>query len=124
MNITIIGSSQLRNKMEVHKKELEAHKHYVKLPAFDDNPNLDSIGICEYNIKAIEWADEVHIFWDNRSVGTIFDFGMTFALRKPVRIIYLENKTLDKVMLQWELRTHGELNDKYMGHNYYWAFMC
>ena len=108
MNITIIGSSQFRDKMEEHRKKLEAQKHHVKIPAFDDHPELDGLGVCKHNRALIEWADEVHIIWDRRSIGTIFDFGMAFALRKPVRIIYLEPKTFENVMVKWEIETHKD----------------
>ena len=45
-----------------------------------------------------EKADEVHVIWDGRSVGTVFDFGMAFALRKPIKIVYIEPKTITGVM--------------------------
>lgn len=104
MKITIIGSSQYKSKILDHKKILESQGHEVKIPAYDDHPELDSLGVCEYNRKLIEWADEIHIFWDQRSMGTIFDFGMAFALRKPVKVIYLETKTFANVMLKYSHR--------------------
>ena len=106
MNIAIIGSTQFRDKMEKHKKVLEAQKHSVRLPAFDNHPLFNELDVCEFNRLIIEWADEIHIIWDRRSVGTIFDFGMAFALRKPIKIIYLEPKTIEGVMAKWEAETH------------------
>ena len=81
-----------------HKKELEKMGVTVFLPAFDSRPDLDSLGICEHNKALIEKADAVHIFWDQRSMGTVFDFGMCFALGIPVKLIYMETKTFKKVM--------------------------
>lgn len=98
MKITLIGSTQYKQKFLDHKAKLEAQDHEVIIPAFDDHKELDELGVCEFNRKAIEWADEVHLIWDRRSTGTIFDFGMTFALRKPLKIIYLEPKTFEGVM--------------------------
>lgn len=101
--VTIIGSSQYRDKFFEHKTTLESSGDYeVTIPAFDDHKDLDELGVCEFNRAAIEWADEVHIIWDQRSVGTIFDFGMAFALRKPVHIIYMESKTFRGVMEKYE----------------------
>ena len=102
MNITLIGSSQYQQKFYQHQKQLEALGHTVKIPAFDSNPDLDELGVCDYNRRLIKWADEVHIIWDQRSMGTVFDFGMCFALRKPVIVVYLEPKTLGGVMLKYE----------------------
>lgn len=103
MKITIIGSTQYREKMYDHKTKLIAEGHEVRLPVFDDDPMLDELGICEQNRISIEWADRVDIFWDQRSMGTIFDFGIAFGLRKKIKIIYLEPKTFADVMRKYEI---------------------
>lgn len=102
MKIAIIGSTQYKNKFIDHKSFLEDVGHEVKIPAFDDHESLDELGICKYNLNIIKWADEVHLIWDRRSSGTIFDFGMVFALSKPFKIIYLEPKTLEGLMKKYE----------------------
>lgn len=104
MKITLIGSTQYIGKFMLYKQKLELEGHNVKIPAFDMEPNLDAYGVCEYNRKLIEWADEVHTIWDNRSTGTIFDFGMVFAMRKPFKIAYMETKTFQSLMEVYEKR--------------------
>ena len=102
MKVVIIGSTQYVEKIKEHKKKLERKGDTVRIPAFDDHKELDELGVCKYNRKLIKWADEVHVIWDRRSMGTIFDFGMAFALEKPIRIIYLEPKTFEGVMKKYE----------------------
>jgi len=102
MIITIIGSSCYREMMEEHKKLLENDGHTVFLPAFDSYPELDELGVCTYNRNIIEKADVVHLFWDQRTTGTVFDFGMVFALRKRFVIQYMQEKTLRGVMEKYE----------------------
>ena len=102
MKVVIIGSIQYVEKIKEHKKKLERKGGIVRIPAFDDHKELDELGVCKYNRELIKWADEVHIIWDRRSMGTIFDFGMAFALEKPIRIIYLEPKTFEGVMKKYE----------------------
>lgn len=101
MKITIIGSTQYRQRFENLKHMLEHEGHEVRTPAFDDNPEFDELAICEYNRTAIEWADEIRLIWDRRSTGTIFDFGMCFMARKPFKIEYLEPKTFENVMRKY-----------------------
>ena len=101
MIITIIGSTGLRDKMFHHKCELEAEGHTVSMPVFDDFKG-DGLALCEHNRALIKHADEVHLFWDQRSTGTLFDYGMAFALRKPVKIIYMEEKTFRGIMEAYE----------------------
>jgi nucleoside 2-deoxyribosyltransferase len=100
MKIAIIGSTGYQEMMEKHGIKLT--NDLVGYPVFDDEPRLNELGICAHNRELIEWADEVHIFWDNRSSGTVFDFGMCFALRKPIKIIYLNPKTFENAMRQYE----------------------
>ncbi|RLA87444.1 MAG: hypothetical protein DRG40_00395 [Deltaproteobacteria bacterium] len=102
MKITVIGSTQYRDKIKSYVRELAQRGNVVRVPAFDDHPEWDELRICEYNRRLIEWAEEVHIFWDQRSMGTVFDFGMAFALRKPVKVVYLEPKTFAGVMKKYE----------------------
>lgn len=102
MKITIIGSTQYKDKILKHKSDMVSLGNEVMIPAFDDMLNLDELGVCEYNRKLIEWCDEVHVIWDQRSIGTIFDFGMTFAMQKPIKIIYIEPKTFRGVFEKYE----------------------
>lgn len=101
MKIVIIGSTQYADKFLILKKRLEASGHEVNLPALDDHPGLDDLGVCEYNRRLIEWADEVRVIWDARSFGTWGDFMMAFALRKKVVIEYIEPKTMAGVMRKY-----------------------
>jgi nucleoside 2-deoxyribosyltransferase len=101
MKIVLIGSTQYRQKFKKLEIELRQAGHEVFSPAFDDHPELDDLGVCEHNRSLIEWADKVIMIWDRRSTGTIFDFGMVFALRKPFEIAYLEPKTFENVMQKY-----------------------
>lgn len=107
MKIAIIGSTQYKDKFVSLKSMLESHGHDVCIPAFDDNPGFDELEVCEYNRSIIEWADKVMMIWDQRSIGTVFDFGMTFALRKPFEVHYIEQKTLRGVMEKYAECTSG-----------------
>lgn len=101
MKITIIGSTQYKQKFLDLKERLEKEGNEVCIPAFDDHPELDELGVCLFNREKIEWADRIHLIWDRRSTGTIFDFGMCFMARKPLVIEYLEPKTLENLMRKY-----------------------
>ena len=102
MKIVIIGSTQYEERIITWAEMERARGNEVKVPSFDDIEEFDELGICKYNRKLIKWADEVHIIWDQRSTGTIFDFGMCFALEKPIKLVYLEQKTFTGVMKKYE----------------------
>ncbi|MDO8574742.1 MAG: hypothetical protein Q7R61_00450 [bacterium] len=61
---------------------LEAKDYDVYWPA-RDNPfqktDKNGADICGYNREKMFWADEVHIWYDKNSVGSIFDIGMFVA---------------------------------------------
>ncbi len=100
--ITIIGSTGLLSKMKRHRELLRADGHTVFIPAFDDHENFNELELCEFNRQLIELSDEVHIIWDGRSIGTIFDFGVAFGMRKPVKIIFIEPKSIVGLMKLYE----------------------
>lgn len=107
--VMIIGSSQLVDKMKRHKEGLEKNGFEVRLPILDYtikdnsfNGEYTDYEISWINRDNIKWADFVHILWDRRSIGTIFDFGMAFALGKNIRIIYLSDKTFEGIMKKYE----------------------
>lgn len=102
MKVLIIGSTQYRERMEEHVEVLRVQGTDVLIPAFDDHEEFDELGVCKYNRGLMEQADEVHIVWDQRSFGTIFDLGMAFALRKKIKVVFLEPKTFAGVMRKWE----------------------
>lgn len=102
MKLLVIGSTQYSDKFQEVRRKLESQGHMVKLPAFDDRPDLTELGICQHNRDLILWADRVHLIWDNRSLGTVFDMGMVFMARKPLVIEYLEPKTFARVFQQYE----------------------
>lgn len=97
-------------RMTQYIDHLEAAGDRVYYPA-RDNPyeNTDSVGlmICNTNTQAIKEADEVHIFWDESSHGSLFDLGAAFALKKKLRIVNLDDvertdhKSFANVILGW-----------------------
>ena len=107
--IAIIGSTGLLSKMREHKLMLMEYENpcQVKLPTLDKDVPGSDLELLNRNRAMIEWADEVHIIYDGRSIGTVFDFGMAFALRKPVKIIFMEKKSIKDQMQQYAMLTTG-----------------
>lgn len=101
-NVAIIGSTQYQSKMVSHKVDLDLEGCEVRMPTFDSEPSLNELEVSERNLAMIEWADEVHLIWDQRSNGSIMDFGMVVALRKRLKIIYMEQKTIPGIMRRYE----------------------
>jgi len=101
MKVTIIGSTQYKDKFLDLKERLEKEGDEVRIPAFDDHEELDDLGVCLFNRDVIRWADKIYLIWDRRSTGTIFDFGMCFMAEKPLVIEYLEPKTFEGVMKKY-----------------------
>jgi len=87
--------------MRAHALDMKDEGHDVRIPKFDDY-NLDELQICRRNVEDIKWADEVHVFWDQRSIGTVFDFGAAFALDKKIKLVFINQKTFLNVMRWYE----------------------
>ena len=91
--------------MEEFAATARANGHIVELPALDQMRGFDELDILDYNRERMEQADIVAVLWDQRSVGTLFDFGMAFAMRKPLVLIYMEPKTFPNALRAYELLT-------------------
>jgi nucleoside 2-deoxyribosyltransferase len=95
--------------MQTYLDEAAKEGHKVYYPATDTNQD-DPVGyrICTDNKNAIIQADEVVIFWDKTSQGSLFDLGMAFALNKPLTIINLdsvektEGKSFSNMICEWQ----------------------
>ena len=101
MKIYIIGSTALRSKIQQHAAKLLSEGHEPLIPCFDSDKST-VLDILTCNRELIELADEVHLIYDGRSYGSIFDFGMCFALRKPLKIIYISPKSIVDGMREYE----------------------
>lgn len=77
--------------------QLEAEGYKVHWP-FRDTDQSDPTGlrICQDNLAAIKAADTVHVIWDGKSQGCLFDLGMAFALGKFVIPVILPARSEDK----------------------------
>ena len=87
--------------------ELESKSYDVYFPSRDTN-QIDPTGglrICFDNLNAIKSADIIHIIWDGKSQGGLFDLGMAFALGKNIIPISIpepsEGKSFQNMMLSW-----------------------
>ena len=69
----------------------------VYWPARDTN-QIDKTGltICQDNLKAMKEADMVHVIWNGKSQGSLFDLGMAFSLGKDIVPLELPSPTSGK----------------------------
>lgn len=86
--------------------QLEADGYEVHWPHRDTDQN-DEVGlrICRDNMAAIAAADVVHVIWDGKSQGCLFDLGIAFALNKPIVTLSLPppsaGKSFQNMMRVW-----------------------
>lgn len=85
--------------IERYVLDLEKAGHGVHWPLIDTDQK-DPIGlrICQDNLRAIIEADEVHVWWNEKSQGSLFDLGMAFALGKKIVLVNSDSvqKTQEK----------------------------
>lgn len=87
-------------------KKLEDDGFTVHWPHRDtDQEDETGYRICCQNRDAIESADVIHLLWDGKSKGVLFDLGMAFAMGK--KIIPLEmppqtsHKSFQNMVSEW-----------------------
>lgn len=86
--------------------KLEAEGFKVHWPPRDTNQD-DPTGlrICRDNTAAIASSDVVHVVWDGKSQGCLFDLGVAFAFGKKLIPVDLpeptEGKSFQNMMRAW-----------------------
>lgn len=86
--------------------DLESQGWAVHWPPRDtDQQDGTGVRICTDNLAAIRSADCVHVVWDGKSQGCLFDLGMAFALGKSVIPLSLpeqtEGKSFQNMVWDW-----------------------
>lgn len=100
-------SDEEKELIDKYVEKLENEGYKVHLPYRDTDQN-DKIGlrILKDNTKALQKADEIHIWYNKNSRGSIFDFGEAFILGKPIIIANpeavkpTEEKSFENVLLE------------------------
>jgi len=78
-------------------EQLEKEGFDVHWPPRDTDQDDDTgLRICKDNLSAIKNAGTVHLVWDGKSQGCLFDLGMAFALGKVVVPLSLPERTTGK----------------------------
>ena len=75
-------NEKLKLKLDYYVKKLEDEGHIVHYPPRDVDQTDDNCGlnICIAHSKFMKEAEEVHIWWDETSRGSLFDMGMAFIM--------------------------------------------
>jgi len=102
-------SNEWRSGLYKFVEKLERRGNIVYFPIRDTNQE-DETGyrICLQNMLALKNADIAYVAWDGKSQGVLFDLGMAFAFRKPIKIIdgYFppptEGKSFQSMIHMWE----------------------
>ena len=88
-------SEETTRQIAAYVSGLESQGHRVHWPPRDTDQN-DPIGvkICRANGGAMARADEVHVWYDKSSQGSVFDLGMFFMMSEiygPSRKLVIAN---------------------------------
>ncbi len=77
------------------------HLHTVQTDLFG------GYAICKQNAEAIASSEEIDIYYDQSSIGSIFDLGVAYALHKPLRllnseeIVFNDSDLIDSTIKEW-----------------------
>lgn len=119
--------SPVRNATEEQRQEIEKYKNLCEQEKYKihtqhvDTIQTDILGgytICHQNANALATSSAVHIYYDQKSSGSMFDLGVVKALYKPLiiinkdKIIFDRNDFGDNTVLDFNLDEFGNYNDQ------------
>jgi len=88
--VYIAHSLVLSDKVEHYVKFIESIGYTTYFPQRDTNQKGSILDILTANLQGIIWCDEVHVIWNGKSYGTIFDLGNAYALKKRIKVIHVD----------------------------------
>ena len=77
------------------------HLHTVQTDLFG------GYAICKQNAEAVATSEEIDIYYDQSSTGSVFDLGVAYALHKPLQllnkeeIVFNELDIIDEMIKTW-----------------------
>jgi nucleoside 2-deoxyribosyltransferase len=75
---------------------LEIRKEYNLYIPYEQKQDCSEIEICERYKKAVNEAEMIFVWWNPLSEGSVFDFGMSYAMGKPIKVINTIKRTEHK----------------------------
>ena len=63
--------------------------------------------ICKQNAEAVASSQEIDIYYDQSSTGSVFDLGVAYALHKPLKLLNKEEimfndlDLIDSIIKTW-----------------------
>ena len=82
-----MSNPEIKKELEDYTKGLEDMGNHVHLPHRNTNQKNGLLDICLENIEAIKNAEEVHLFYMEKSKGIHFDIGVALSRHKPIKLI-------------------------------------
>jgi len=87
MKIFIIHSFSLSDEAIKYAQKLREEGNEVYIPIENTDQDGSRHNIIKMNLDGIKWCDEVHVIWDGKSSGSVFDLGTAYALKKSTKIV-------------------------------------
>ena len=106
----------VRNATEIQRKWIENYVIKKNIDGYTIHaPHLhtrqtDLFGgytICIQNANALASSNEIDIYYDQKSTGSIFDLGVAYALHKPLKIlnkeeiVFNKSDSIDNIISSW-----------------------
>lgn len=94
--------------VEKYVEQLEKVGFQVYWPARDTDQvdHTGGVRICVDNYAAIKDSDVVHVLWDGKSQGVLFDLGIAFSLGKNITVLDApeptDGKSFQNMMRHWD----------------------
>ena len=71
------------------------------------NDLFGGYAICKQNSESVATSTEVDIYYDQSSTGSVFDLGVAYALKKPLKILnendieFKKDDFIDQILVSW-----------------------
>ena len=112
----------------VHNKYNEGYTIHAPHLHTRQTDMFGGYAICKQNAEAVASSQEIDIYYDQSSTGSVFDLGVAYALNKSLRllnkeeIVFDENDLIDMIIKDWPLNNNSLMKWKELKDLFYRSF--
>lgn len=103
------ATNEQREWIENYVKEKNECGYIIHAPHLHTRQNdlFGGYAICKQNALAVASSNEIDIYYDQKSTGSVFDLGVSYALRKPLvllnenELVFNNENEIDNIIKNW-----------------------
>ena len=104
------ATQEQRQWIENYVREMYSQGYTIHAPHLHTRQTdlFGGYAICVQNAQAVASSEEIDIYYDQKSTGSVFDLGVAYALHKPLKLLNKDDM-IDSIVESWPYTLYKQL---------------